>query len=156
MSDAAGFAQQAAPASSGVAAAAPSAAPAAAVAAAAPAPAVSASSHSRAASSTGGITSSTVSDMSAQLSAVLSAKASQKSAGGHHAHQPSLAIGYNYHGNPLAAAVGLQPDADSLTENMERLRVQSQSHAQCAACRDTQHSKQRALAAAQLSAPDGH
>lgn len=63
----------------------------------------------------GGITSHTVSDMSAQLSAVLSAKAKHP---GHHQHQPSLAVGYS----------GQQPhpDSDSLTENMEKLRIQSQ------------------------------
>lgn len=78
--------------------------------------------HSRSASSSEGltVTRQNVHDMSAQLSAVLSAKASQKAPGhaGHHAHQPSLAV--HYAGPPPVGH-----EADSLTENMERLRLQS-------------------------------
>ena len=66
------------------------------------------------------VTRQNVHDMSAQLSAVLSAKASQKAPGhsGHHAHQPSLAVHY-------AGPAPVGHEADSLTENMERLRLQS-------------------------------
>jgi serine/threonine protein kinase len=72
--------------------------------------------------STGEITSHTVDAMSQQLSAVLSAKAKH---GGHHQHQPSLAVGYS----------GQQPahDSDSLTENMEKLRIQTEDQKKKAA-----------------------
>lgn len=90
---------------------------------AASAAAAGASHHSRSSSSASEgmtVTRQNVHDMSAQLSAVLSAKASQKAPGhsGHHAHQPSLAVHY-------AGPAPVGHEADSLTENMERLRLQS-------------------------------
>ena len=77
------------------------------------------SGHRHSSSSTGAITSATVNDMSAQLSAVLSAKASQKQPG-HHAHQPSLAYGaHSQQGGH---------DADSITEEMEKLKLQCKNN----------------------------